>query len=445
MPKRPAPTALAIGSTIRGARAAARLTQAQLGARIGYSGSAVSRIESGELHPDQDTIALIGQLLQLAPEQLGLTAPSRGLPSRPSPMPAAPVAATVASVPDHQEDAVRRRNLLAGAVGLGAALALPGATAAAGAPASDPAAPVERALFNPQSVPAWTAARVATALSSARADFRAARYAALGSALPALIAGAEAARDDTQGHAREHAHSAVARTYVLATELAFKEHADFAWVTADRALAAARTGGDPVVIGEAARVLAITMRRAGRPQAAVDFLARTAATMTGPGAERQVRATLLLTAAYTAATGSRRSTALSLMSEAEDAVAAPAPAVGGLFTVEASRAQCDVYWIGVHNALGTPDEGVPYAARIAPQALPSAERRARYATDAARMWHALGDQRRTFGALRAVEAAAPEEARRPALQALTAGLLYGPGTMPGLRDFARRTGAVTIA
>ncbi len=29
-----------------------------------------------------------------------------------------------------------------------------------------------------------------------------------------------------------------------------------------------------------------------------------------------------------------------------------------LFTVEANRAQGDVYWIGVHNALGTPDEGV---------------------------------------------------------------------------------------
>ena len=116
-----------------------------------------------------------------------------------------------------------------------------------------------------------------------------------------------------------------------------------------------------------------------------------------------------------------------------------------LFTVEANRAQGDVYWIGVHNALGTPDEGVAYAARVAPQDLRSAERQARYATDTARMWHALGDQRRTFGARRAVEAAAPEEVRRPALQALTASLLYGPGTVPGLREFARRTGAVPVA
>ncbi|WP_371493588.1 hypothetical protein OG871_38485 [Kitasatospora sp. NBC_00374] len=109
--------------------------------------------------------------------------------------------------------------------------------------------------------------------------------------------------------------------------------------------------------------------------------------------------------------------------------------------MDATPAQADLYWIGVHNALGTPDEAVRYASRIAPAALPTAERRARLGTDTARMWQQLGDHRQTFAALRLVEQAAPEEAQRPALRAMTAGLLYGPVALPGLREFAQRTGA----
>ncbi|MFF1834171.1 hypothetical protein ACFVXE_08190 [Streptomyces sp. NPDC058231] len=48
----------------------------------------------------------------------------------------------------------------------------------------------------------------------------------------------------------------------------------------------------------------------------------------------------------------------------------------------------------------------------------------------------------TFAALRHVEQEAPQEVRRPALRALTSGLLYGPARVQGLREFAVRTGAV---
>ncbi|MFF5017952.1 hypothetical protein [Streptomyces sp. NPDC001165] len=44
----------------------------------------------------------------------------------------------------------------------------------------------------------------------------------------------------------------------------------------------------------------------------------------------------------------------------------------------------------------------------------------------ARMWNALGDSKQTFAALRA----------------LTAGLLYGPTRIEGVREFAARTGAL---
>ncbi|WP_327066849.1 XRE family transcriptional regulator [Kitasatospora sp. NBC_01302] len=346
-----------------------------------------------------------------------------------------------------QEDAVRRRDLLAGAAGIGFTLAmgLPTPAVAAGRPVPvDPAAGLGAALFAPSAAQPVTAARLDKGLAAAKADFMAARYGALGEHLPALLAAAEATRDAASGQAREQAQAAVARGYVLATELAFKQHSDIAWATSDRALTAARASGDPVVIGEAARVLGITMRRAGRPGAAVELLRRTAAEVdTGDPAEQAVAATMLLTAAYTAANDGQRSDALDLMGHAssmiERATAAPGRA---LFTVDATVAQVDSYWVSTFNALGTPDEGVPYAARLAAVRWTSAERAARAATDVARMWHRLGDAKQTFVALRQVEAAAPEEVRRPALRALTASALYGPATVPGLREFAQRTGAI---
>jgi hypothetical protein len=302
--------------------------------------------------------------------------------------------------------------------------------------------PLERALFAPETAVPVPLPRLGSALSAAHREFTAAKYLALGQRLPGLLASAEATRDEASGRVREQAHGAVARGYVLATELALKGHADVAWVAADRALAAARASGDPVVVGEAARVLAITMRRAGRSSAAVELLRRTAASLAGVEGQA-VGSTLLMTAAYTAACAGERSNALDLMGEAEQAVAR-IPKLPGqeLFTVDATPEQTDLYWVGVHNALGTPDEAVRYAARIDPRRLPTAERRARLGTDTARMWQQLGDHKRTFAALRLVEQAAPEEVRRPALRAMTAGLVYGPAQMPGLREFAQRTGAL---
>ena len=441
------PQAARIAAVIRGARCAARMTQAELGAACGYSASGISRVESGELRPNWSVLAKIAEALGLdITVAVGGDHPG-GRPARSHPVPAESAPTTVAVTVDQREDAVRRRNLLAGAVGAGTALIVagPAATAQPTAP-TDPLGPLEQSLFTRPEAEPWQSPRIAAVLGAARSDFHAARYDRLGAALPALIAGAEAHRDAVVGLAREQAQASVAHAYVLATELAVKSHADFAWVTADRALSAAHSSGNPVVVGEAARVLAITMRRAGRPQAAVNLLADTARSMDGgTSAEGAVRATLLMTAAYTAAVGAQPRDALDLMGGAEQCVD-QLPAVrptGELFTVEATRTQCDLYRVGVHNALRTPDEGVVYAQRITPARLPTVERRARYGTDTARMWHALGDRKRTLAALLGVERVAAQEVRRPALRALTADLLYGPGALTGLREFALRTGAAT--
>ncbi|MFJ3791214.1 helix-turn-helix domain-containing protein [Kitasatospora sp. NPDC090091] len=416
-----------LGTVIRAARCAQRMTQAQLGRACGYSASAISRVEAGLLRPAEQPLLLIAEALDLPRDAIGVGR-----------------AATLAGdVTPDQEDAMLRRQLLVAGMAAAGASVLPARVASASRP--DASAGIVGALYEPAASAPTSLPQLGRQLASARAQFTAARYADLGEALPTLLGTAQATREALSGRAREEAHACVARAWVLATELAVKAHADVAWPAADRALAAAQASGEPVVQGEAARVLAITMRRAGRPAAAVGLLRRTAGELSqGADMSRAVAATLLMTAAYTAACGRRRADALDLMTGAEDVVgrlgSTTGRPAGPLFTVDATSAQVDLYWIGVHTALGTPDEGVPYAARIAPGKLPTAERRARFGTDCARMWHHLGDHRRTLAALRFTEQVAPEEVRRPALRALTADLLYAPVTVPGVRELAARTG-----
>ncbi|MFJ4192349.1 helix-turn-helix transcriptional regulator [Kitasatospora sp. NPDC089509] len=417
-----------LGTAIRAARCARRMTQAQLGLVCGYSASAISRVEAGALRPTEQALLLIARALDLPLEAVGLGRP----------------ATLTKDVTLNQEDAMLRRQLLVAGMAAAGASALPAASASAARP--DASARIVRALYEPETSVPTRLQQLKASLTSARAQFTTARYRHLGDLLPGLLGSAQATRDALSGRSREEAHACVARAWVLATELALKAHSDVAWPAADRALAAAQGSGDPVVHGEAARVLAITMRRSGRPAAAVDLLRRTAGSLSTArdDVSRAVAATLLMTAAYTAACGQRRSDALDLMEGASDAVdrltSAGVRPNAPLFTVDATSAQVNLYWIGVHTAMGTPDEGVPYAARIAPGQLPTVERMARYGTDCARMWHYLGDHRKTFAALRFTEQVAPEEVRRPALRALTADLLYAPAAVAGVREFAARTG-----
>lgn len=419
-----------IGAELRGARCRARLTQAQVGNAVGYSPSAVSRIEAGRMRLELDRLMRFAAFLSIPPDRLTGT-----------PVPGG-VALDTVERPADEEDAVRRRNLLTGALAAGATAAFGASPASAVSGAGDPAACLEDVLFRLPSAAPVPLARLVQEAAGARADFRAARYTVLGRVLPGLLAAALATRDASTGRAREKASIVLARTYVLAAELALKQHSDAAWAAADRALTAARASGHPVPIGESSRVLAITMRRSGSCPSAVRLLTQEAADLDASQEQTgAVRTTLMLTGAYSAATGGDRMTALDLLNAAEEEADRRAT-VPGLFTVDATRTQVDVYRIGVFNALGTPDEGVSVARRIDIDMMSTPERRARAWTDTARMWHALGDGPQTFAALQRVEKEAPQEVRRPALRALTANLLYAPARVPGVRQFAARTGAI---
>lgn len=322
------------------------------------------------------------------------------------------------------------------------------AVGASAARASAPAVvPLEEALFQLPGAAPVPLDGLARATEQGRAAFRAAAYDDLARRLPVLLSVATATRDAATGRARDRANVLLARAYILGSELSSKQHSDAAWVTADRALTAARHAGHPVPIAESARVLAIAMRRSGRAPAAVRFLTCEAAALDGGHpSTASVRTAMLLTAAYTAAQYSDRTSALDLLGQADaetERLERTSLPSAGLFTHDVTRAQVDVYRVGVLTALGTPDEAVAVVRRLDVARMPSPERRARAWTDVARMWHAQGDHPRALAALRHVAAEAPQEVRRPALRALVGNMLYASSPAPGVRDFAARHGALT--
>ncbi|WP_372404565.1 helix-turn-helix domain-containing protein [Streptomyces luteireticuli] len=427
------------------------MTQADLGALVGYSASWVCRVEKGDLVPGWNSLIRIAEALGIPPDDLISAAhpPGRDQPLDGQTLRAVVLAAATVTAEDveGQEESVRRRKFLFGAAGIGAAVVTssPAAAAPGGRPIADPAVVLETALFNPPSGRPVSVPRLARALHTARGRFEQAHYADLAQTLPALLAAADATTAYLTGHHRELASATTSGVYALACELAAKVRSETAWVAADRARAAALASGQAAPQAEAARALSIAMRHAGLHQAALDQLTRTGTSLgdTGDPHTRAVGASLQLTTAYQAALTGNRSLATALLDEAEQTAARSEPGAGQrLTTLQATPAQCTAMRISVCNALGTPDDAVDHARRITPADFPTVERRARLLTDVARMWHQLGDHQRTWAALRALEHHASEEASRPPVRALTVDLLYAPVPLPGLKEFAARTHAV---
>ncbi|WP_217199919.1 helix-turn-helix domain-containing protein [Streptomyces buecherae] len=422
-------------------------SQTRLGALTGLAQSDISAIERGVRRvTSAEVLDRITNGLDIPQHLLSRTRVQAPTPADTSThgVPTGPPSPTSVGSPAHarhQEDAMRRRNLIAGAVALSAGMLTP-----------TPAAPLEQTVFEPLPARPVPPSDLAQALTRARAAFAAARYSALGAALPRLVASAEATRDQqAAGRARDQGHADVARAYVLATELAVKQHSPVAWTTSDRALHAARASGQPHVIAAAARMAAITQRRAGQAAEAAAFLSRTALALTDdhgdpPAATLDAAVILLLTAGYSAAVAGHRTSALALLDEADETLRriarTPRPGSDGiLFAHGATPAEAAMYRISSYNALGTPDDGISYARRIKPTSLPTPERAARYLTDTGRMWARIGDAPKTYAALRAIERTAPEELQRPALRSLTTDLLHAPHHLAGIRAFATRHGA----
>ncbi|MFD6229818.1 helix-turn-helix domain-containing protein [Streptomyces sp. NPDC060232] len=389
-----------LGDVLRQARNVKRLSQGGVGKAVGYSGSWLSRVETGKINPDEDTLAALCGVL-------GLTAADVGL----------------------EGDDVHRRKVLTLGLGVGIAAALPGNASAA---AVDPKELVERSLFRlPHARPTSREALLA-ALVEARTVFQAAHYSKLGRTLPSLISGSLASQT----------HDITARAYVLLAQLAIKNYQGMAWVAAERARAQAELTGNPVVMGEAAHSMGVSLRRSGDYQAAIDHLHEAATRLGQRPDELAMRGTLMLTASYSAAQAGWRGQAMELIGAAEETAKRRETVAQRLYIPgEFGEAQTQGFRISVHHALGEDDQALAYAEKLDPRLLPTAERRGRMCMDVARVWQALDEPTKTFHALRALASYAPEEAARPKVRAITSELLMMNPEMPGLRRFSQKIGA----
>ncbi|WP_344317972.1 hypothetical protein [Acrocarpospora pleiomorpha] len=340
---------------------------------------------------------------------------------------------------------MQRRQFLAGLASITTTTLLTGEQSADAATVARRLESLLMGTAGSEAAPAVSVVELRRSLVTAKVVFDASRYDELSLILPRIVTAAHSTVDRLSGQNRDQALIQLSDAYALASELAVKLNQDgMAWVAADRALAAANRSGDPVSVGGASRSVAIAMRRQGRHEGAVALLTHAAL---GLGADTgepdpEVLATyaaLLCTAAYSCAQNGRRTQAIELIGEAEQAAdRLPDTDRRGRLPTPAN---VGVYRIGIHTALGEPGVALDHARRVNHQLLPTPERQARYRIDTARAWAQYGRPNQAVQALLTAERTAPQEITRPSVAAMISGMLYGPGpTTAELRALAVRNG-----
>ncbi|KOU49742.1 transcriptional regulator [Streptomyces sp. WM6378] len=277
-------------------------------------------------------------------------------------------------------------------------------------------------------------------VAAAQGLFTAGEYGHLRRALPILSARARAAQE-----AGPVGAGRAARVWALVSQLAVKD-GDVALAAefAAQAGEAARRSGRPVLLAAAARAAATPLRRTGRADQALQLLKDAHDELDAvatPSAEvLDASGMVALTAAYTAAQARQAAAADEFATWAEHSAQRLARSSTGVRRGgDLSVAQCTLYRVGIHRELGDVDRALAYAARLDAAVLPTPERRARAATDTARALLAADDVPAAFHQLQQVEQAAPQEARRPSVRALTAEAAARRPDLPGITAFARRT------
>ncbi|WP_433258764.1 helix-turn-helix domain-containing protein [Streptosporangium sp. CA-135522] len=453
----PAPEAIAApGELVRQARQAQRLTLTQLGRLTGYSAAQVSRYERG-ISPMTDITVLrcFAAALNIPHRAFGLAPPQPKLRHGQATVPTT----AYPCLPAHRvgkiqredgEGPMRRRNLLAN-------LAVTAAAAAGSRFLGGGAVQADEALLGEILVAGLRDAmlglggnladpppgQLPAELSRALTDFHTCRYGSLAVRLPRLIR----AGHTLSGSGTDH-HALLAQSYVLATRMLVKlDEQQLGWMAADRARQLAEAGDDVLTTAEAARQLAVLARKAGWNDQAMSIALAAAdnpSLRSAGQAGTAERGLLIQSAAYTAARGGDRKGMRQLTAEA----AAIAGELGGTTLLRDhgggfSPVTVQLHLISAENSAGDPAAALSAARAIAPQSLPSVERRSRYYTDIAAAFAQLGRRDDCVRALLTAEHHAPEETHaRPAVKSLISGLLVSGRTAPELRGLAARSGVL---
>ena len=433
------------GWLARTVRVARRWTLAQVAAQCHLSVSTLSRMETGQRKLlDVHYLRTLCWVLEIPPHLFGLAPAVGGAPLEHDRAWPVTVCATDFGSGLGGDEAMRRRQVLAGLVGFTIAGALPGTARAATSGESLEALLLAKSQLPAAPVPLVT---LHEALTQAQHAFQRCEYSELTSALPRLIATAHASRDAATGQLREQMSAALARAYLLGSELATKRHRDtVARVAADRSHTAAEASGDPLTIAASSRAIAISMRRhalnAGERidreaglNGAITMLTKTALDLGADHGDPQAPmlatyGSLLCTASYAAAQNGNTAQAIGLIEEAEHAAHRLHATAAGTGSAQFSETTVAVYRIGVHTALGDSAKAVSYFDSVIPDRLPTTERRARAYIDGARAWKDHGNLDQASDALNMAFACAPQELQRPSVRDLISTMLDTPGRTP---------------
>lgn len=423
------------GRILRTARVARGLTLEEAAALAGVSVSTLSRMETKPGRAwDTRELRRLAELFTIPAHLFGLS---------PSTFDAHP--ASLGTDVDEEADRMRRRDLLATTAAAMAGSLLPGGTGRVDATGATDT--IQDVLFGRVTAAPIAGQQLAAQLAAARAEFRATRYSQLTRRLPRLLATATANRQVANVGEASLAADRQAQAYNLATQLLLKLHEDgMAWATADRAVQAATSGTDPLILAEARRQAATVMRRTRHHSSSQKLMLDAAGTLradTGLAdqASSADYAQLLAAAAYTAADRDDRDDAWALLQGAETAALAAGLTGGNRFNL----VDLAVYKISVARVLGDYGVATDYARQVDPTQIPSLERRARYWEDAALAYYGRGRPQAAFQALLAAEQDTPQEVRlRPWAQQLTHDLLRGNHrhSLSGVHEFATRVGAI---
>ncbi|MGO4462726.1 helix-turn-helix domain-containing protein [Streptomyces sp. M-16] len=443
------------GEVVRRTRRTQGMTLAELGSLTGYSAAQVSRLERGKsAMTDVSVLQRFARALDIPPQALGLApapdADPDSLSQRTGPYPSRP-APTLGS-PGHEdgEDPVRTRRQLLANLAVTAAAAM-GAPVAGAAPAKTEEAQLGETLTAglrdamlglDRTAPDTPADLLAAELHRATADFNNCSCSSLALRLPRLISAGHRSTGSGDNF------PVLAQAYLLATRILIKlDEPQLGWMAADRARQFAAAGGAPVAVAEAARQQAVLARKAGWHDQALTLALNAAddpALRELGNAGTAERGLLIQCAAYTVAHQRDQAGMRELTSEAT-AIAKTLGSVTHLRDTNGgfSWATVQLHLISAENTAGDPSAAIAAADALAPQALPTTERRALYFTDRAKAFAQWGRRDECIRALLQAEYWAPQETHaRPAVKSLVSGLLLSGRTTPELRGIAARTGVL---
>ena len=277
------------------------------------------------------------------------------------------------------------------------------------------------------------------------------RYMELGQKLPGLLAGAQVASQEMTGDQQAVAFGLLAHSYNTASSVLRKLGDNgLAVIAADRAVQAARTVGEPLLLAASAYRLANAFLPAGRvveaKEVALSAASGLEAHLDASTAHLATWGGLLLTAAVAAARQGDSGEAWELVGEAKVAARRLGTDHADLHTIFGPTSLA-IQGVQVAAELGDGREVLRRARYVEPTRLPTylVERRSHYLIDVARGHASRADDPAALATLLEAERLAPQEVRyNPIASELVMVLLKRErrAATHGLRDLSARIGVV---